>query len=224
MARTRIKMCGITRREDAEKAVEAGADALGFVFYPHSPRYITADKAASIAAHLPPFVSMVGLFVNASVAEIIQVAEQGFLNILQLHGHESPGFCQQLTRKTAGVWPLIKAIPIATQEDLNAIKPYVTTQDKPSVHGVLLDTKVKNQYGGTGQTFDWTFIQAWTYPVPLILAGGLQPDNVATAIQQIRPYAVDVSSGIEQRPGEKSAEKIHSFVQQVWQADKKAER
>lgn len=222
MARTRIKMCGITRREDAEKAIEAGADALGFVFYPHSPRHITAEKAASIAAYLPPFISLVGLFVNASFADIIQTAERGFLHILQLHGHESPEFCQQLTQETGGAWPLIKAIQVATQEDLNAVKPY-TTQDKPAVHGILLDTKVKNQYGGTGQTFDWTLINAWPYPVPLILAGGLQPDNVATAIQQVRPYAVDVSSGIEQRPGEKSTEKIHSFVQQVWQADKKTE-
>ena len=219
MGGTRIKVCGITRRADAEAAVAAGADALGFVFYSGSSRYVTPPVAATIAAELPPFLTRVGLFVNASCGDIVQILALGFLNAIQLHGDESLLFCQQL-RAAVGRTPLIKAIRVAVGEDLHGLSQW-------PVQAILLDAKVDNHYGGTGQSFDWSLLSDWplrfadrAVPLPLILAGGLTPERVAGAVQQVRPYAVDVSSGVERAPGIKCAHKIDHFIQQVRQADR----
>lgn len=219
---TRIKVCGITRRQDAEAALVAGADALGFLFYPGSPRYITPAAAAAIATDLPPFLTLVGLFVNASHADIMQTLALGFLNSVQLHGDESPAYCQHLRDQTGGGVrnpAILKAIRVATAQDLHGL-------DHWPVQAILLDAKVESQYGGTGQSFDWSLLHSWphlfptkTTPLPMILAGGLTPDTVGTAVRQVRPYAVDVSSGVEISPGIKCADKINKFIQQVRQAD-----
>ncbi|MEO5363510.1 MAG: phosphoribosylanthranilate isomerase [Magnetococcus sp. DMHC-8] len=222
MGRTRVKVCGITRREDAEAAEAAGADALGFVFYAGSSRYVAPEVAAAIAATIPPFLTRVGLFVNASCAEIVQTVALGFLHTIQLHGNETPAFCQQLCAElgTTGPLPtLIKAVRVATRTDLHALSCW-------PVQAILLDAKVDNRYGGTGRSFDWSLLADWPRllpgegaAMPWILAGGLTPDNVAAAIRQVRPYAVDVSSGVEQAPGRKSAEQMMRFIQQVRVAD-----
>ncbi|MBF0161244.1 MAG: phosphoribosylanthranilate isomerase [Magnetococcales bacterium] len=218
MGKTRIKVCGITRLEDAEAAVAAGADALGFVFYAGSSRHVTPPLAAAMAVALPPFVTRVGLFVNAPAADIMQIWAMGFLHAIQLHGDESPHFCQQLRAAIGGV-PLIKAIRVAVAEDLRGLSQW-------PVQAILLDAKVGNQYGGTGHAFDWSLLHRWPHlfaehatPLPLILAGGLTPERVASAVQQVRPYAVDVSSGVEKGPGIKCPQKIKQFIQQVQQAD-----
>lgn len=221
-AQTRIKICGITRREDAEAAWTAGADALGFLFYPGSPRYITPAAAAAMAMDLPPFLTLVGLFVNASHADILQTVALGFLNSIQLHGDESPAYCQHLRDQTGGgvrTPSIIKAIRVATAQDLHALSQW-------PVQAILLDAKVGSQYGGTGKSFDWSLLHPWpslfptkAAPLPMVLAGGLTPDTVGRAVRQVRPYAVDVSSGVEQSPGIKCADKINSFIQQVRQAD-----
>lgn len=235
MGRTRVKMCGITRREDAIAAVAAGADALGFVFYPGSSRYVTPEVAAMIVAGLPPFLTRVGLFVNASHAEILQTVALNFLDAIQLHGDETPAFCQQLSLEMGKGIQVIKALRIATQQDLHEVRPYCgTQQDKNNsyhptatqeamrpVQALLLDAKVGTRYGGTGQSFDWSLLGKWhSSTVPLILAGGLHADNVATAIHQTQPYAVDVSSGLETTPGQKSVEKMTRFMREVQQADR----
>lgn len=213
MNQTRIKICGITRREDASVAVALGADALGFVFYSGSPRYVTPEIAAAIVADLPPFLSVVGLFVNALHADILKTLALGFLNAVQLHGDETPAFCRKLLQDAGKPLHLIKAVRVATQEDLKKVEPYGR-----SVR--LLDAKVAGQYGGTGQSLDWSLLKKWRCDAPLILAGGLHPGNVAMAIRQVQPYAVDVSSGVETEPGKKSAEKIDQFIQQVRQTDR----
>lgn len=226
MSKTRIKICGITRYEDAKVAVAAGADALGFVFYPGSLRYVTPDKAAAIAVDMPPFLSHVGLFVNSSLADVLHIVGLGFLNVIQLHGDETPEFCRDLLQQTDRPLQVIKAVRLATKEDLQKTLQYCATQDnglagqqRAVVQALLLDAKVENQYGGTGQQFDWSLLKMWHSTTPLILAGGLHSDNVAMAIHLVRPYAVDVSSGVETEPGCKSAERINRFIQQVQQAD-----
>ena len=222
MGKTRIKVCGITRWEDAEVAAAAGADALGFVFYPGSSRYVTPERAAEMAERLPPFLIRVGLFVNASCAEIVQTVAMGFLNCVQLHGDETPAFCRQLRADmgaSSRLPTLIKAVRVATQADLQAVAQW-------PVQAILLDAKVDNRYGGTGHSFDWSLLEGWPRlfpgeqtPLPLILAGGLTPETVAMAVRRVRPYAVDVSSGVESAPGIKSADKVRRFIQQVRQAD-----
>ncbi|MEO5340376.1 MAG: phosphoribosylanthranilate isomerase [Magnetococcus sp. MYC-9] len=218
MGATRIKVCGITRTRDAEAAAEAGVDALGFVFYPGSPRYVSPAGAAAISGRLPPFLTRVGLFVNASLDEIRRTVELGFLHALQLHGDESTGFCRQL-RSAVGGLPIIKALRVGVCEDLHAVAQW-------PVQAVLLDAKVSNQYGGTGHSFDWSLLDAWPQRfvegeavLPMVLAGGLTPESVALAVAQVQPYAVDVSSGVESAPGIKCIHKIRAFVQQVRQTD-----
>ncbi|MBC8228174.1 phosphoribosylanthranilate isomerase [bacterium] len=196
---TKVKICGITNLDDALAAVEFGADAIGFVFVPNTPRYIESAKAAEIIARLPPFVTTVGLFVNDSQEHIKQIANQCKLNVLQLHGQESPDFCLQFNRK------VIKAFRVKDQESLTVLPKY-------TVSAYLLDTYVKGTMGGTGVTFDWRLaLDAKKYG-PVILAGGLNPENVAKAIQQVRPYGVDVSSGVEAEPGKKDHGKIKDFI------------
>lgn len=205
MATTRVKICGITNIDDARYAVSAGADALGFVFYRNSPRYISPAAVAEIVAQLPPFVTTVGLFVNADSNEIQRTMKTAGLNIVQLHGDEPPEEC------AVSSYPVIKAIRVKNPESLNGV-------DRYAVAGLLLDAWNDSHYGGTGETFDWQLAKRLAAGLPLILAGGLTPDNVAAAITTVHPYAVDVSSGVESSPGNKDHDKIYQFIQQVRQA------
>lgn len=200
--RTRVKICGITRRQDAEFAVKMGADALGLVFYAPSPRAVTIAQAAEICRLLPPFVSVVGLFVNAEAADVKTTIEQVPLSLLQFHGDESPAFCEQFDR------PYMKAVRMQQPEDLqHAAEKYA------QANALLLDSFKAGVPGGTGQTFDWSMIT----PVDkaLILAGGLSAENVAAAIRQIRPYGVDISGGVESAKGIKDKEKMRKFMLEV---------
>ena len=213
--RTRVKMCGITRRYDAEAAIDAGADALGFVFYPPSPRSLSIEQAASICDNLPPFVSAVGLFVNASADEVNKVIDSVGLTLLQFHGDESAAFCEQFSL------PYIKAVRMAVSDDQSTQGEANTTADllaQMASHsqalGFLLDAFQQGVPGGTGHTFDWTHVPSQSTQ-RLILAGGLGAHNVATAIDKVKPFAVDVSSGIESAPGIKDAEKIIHFMREV---------
>ncbi|MDX1572535.1 MAG: phosphoribosylanthranilate isomerase [Methylophaga sp.] len=200
--RTRVKICGITRRQDAEFAIEMGADALGLVFYAASPRAVSIAQAAEICHGLPPFVSLVGLFVNAEAAEVNAALEQLPLDLLQFHGDESPEYCQQFAR------PYLKAVRMQQPEDLQ-----IAAENYQHANALLMDSFQAGVPGGTGQTFDWSMITSVNKP--LILAGGLSSENVATAIKQIRPYGVDVSGGVESAKGIKSNEKIRAFMQEV---------
>ena len=204
MATTRVKICGITNLEDAQCAVAAGADALGFVFYENSPRYVHPEKVGQIVSALPPFVTTVGLFVNADAEMIQQTMLTTGLNVVQLHGDESPEDC------ILNPYPVIKAVRVKGVESLTGIDNY-------HVSALLLDAWNDQQYGGTGESFDWQLAKKLTGRLPLILAGGLNPDNVAQAIQVVNPYAVDVSSGVEESPGRKDHNKIREFIQQVRQ-------
>jgi len=200
--RTRIKVCGITRLEDALAASALGVDAVGFVFYDKSPRYITPIKAAGIIRELPPFVSAVGLFVNPDQAYIDEVLAYCPLGVVQLHGDESPEFCEAQARR------VVKAIHVADADDLRQARRYACS--------VLLDTRAPaGVYGGTGKRFDWRLLEGFEHDYPLILAGGLNADNVREAMA-VRPwFALDVSSGIETAPGIKDHEKMAAFVAAV---------
>ncbi|MEJ5863330.1 phosphoribosylanthranilate isomerase [Pseudomonas farsensis] len=206
MSNVRSKICGITRIEDALAAVEAGADALGFVFYAKSPRAVDVRQARAIIAELPPFVTTVGLFVNASRCELNEILEVVPLDLLQFHGDETPADCEGYHR------PWIKALRVRPGDDLEAACRYYA-----GARGILLDTFVAGVPGGTGEAFDWSLVPA-TLSKPIILAGGLSASNVAQAIAQVRPYAVDVSGGVEQAKGIKDAAKIAAFMQAVKQA------
>lgn len=204
---TRVKICGITSVEDALAAARSGADAIGLVFYERSPRHVSIDLAAQLAAALPPFVSVVGLFVNAEAAFVREVLASVPLDMLQFHGDESPEFCAQFSR------PYLKAIRVKAGVDL--------LQCAARFHaakGLLLDAHVEGIAGGTGATFDWTLIPK-QLPLPVILSGGLDAENVAAAIKQVRPYAVDVSSGVEAGKGIKDAAKVAEFINEVKQID-----
>ncbi|RMO98488.1 N-anthranilate isomerase [Pseudomonas syringae pv. philadelphi] len=203
MSAVRSKICGITRIEDALAAVEAGADAIGLVFYPKSPRAVTIQQARGIIAALPPFVTTVGLFVNASRCELNETLEAVALDLLQFHGDETPEECDGYHR------PYIKALRVKAGDDIaQACRAY------RNARGVLLDTYVEGVPGGTGETFDWALIPD-DLDKPVILAGGLTSANVAQAIAQVRPYAVDVSGGVEKSKGIKDREKILAFMSAV---------
>jgi len=202
--RTRVKMCGITRMADAMQAAELGADALGFVFYEASPRHITPQDAAVIIRELPPFVSVVGLFVNASQQQIDAALQLCPLDVLQLHGDESPEFCAAQVRR------VIKAVPVREAGDIVRIADF----DCP----VLLDAKAPpGVYGGTGSSFDWELVRHVEHAHPLILAGGLDAANVNLAMAVRQWHALDVSSAVEVSPGIKDAEKMRLFMQAVTQ-------
>ena len=205
--RTRVKICGITRVEDAAAVVESGADALGLVFYPQSPRCIDIACAREIAVSVAPFVTVVGLFVNAAADTIQQVIAGVPLELLQFHGVEDNAIC-----KSFGL-PFIKSI--AMREGIDVLS---SMERYPDASGFLLDAWQPQSHGGGGETFDWQRVPD-SSPGPLILAGGLTPENVATAISTVRPYAVDVSSGVESRKGIKSAAKIAAFMQGVEDSD-----
>lgn len=206
MSDVRSKICGITRIEDALAAAEAGADAIGLVFYAKSPRAVSVQQARAIIAALPPFVTTVGLFVDASPCELGEILDAVPLDLLQFHGDETPVYCDGWRR------PYIKALRVKPGDDIGAqIDAYA------GARGVLLDTFVPGVPGGTGEAFDWSLVpQAASKPI--ILAGGLTPENVAAAIAQVRPYAVDVSGGVEASKGIKDGDKIKRFMQAVKQA------
>ncbi len=196
----RIKICGITRVEDALVAAEAGADAIGLVFYPPSPRAVSVDQARRIIAALPPFVTTVGLFVNAGRDELNRILDAVPLDLLQFHGDESPAECEGYGRR------YLKALRVQPGDDVLAgMARY------PGAAGILLDTFVAGVPGGTGETFDWTRVPAHSGR-PLVLAGGLTAENVRMAIAQARPYAVDVSGGVECSKGIKDAQKVRAFI------------
>jgi len=196
----RVKICGITRLQDLHDACNAGADALGFVFYEPSPRHVTIAAAAALVRELPPFVQSVGLFVNAEPAFIESVLQAVPLDLLQFHGDETPADCARFKR------PYIKAVRVNRETDL-----LKCAADYDSARGLLLDAYVAGVPGGTGERFDWSLIPA-NVPKPIILSGGLTPDNVAEAVQRVRPWAVDVSSGVEVSKGIKDAHKLAQFI------------
>lgn len=201
--RTRVKICGITRIEDAEAAARAGADAIGLVFDPASPRCVDLERARAIAQAVPPFVTVVGLFVDAAPERVREVLNWVGLDLLQFHGTESPEQCRQYARR------YIKAIRMRPEVDLlGEARRYADAA------GILLDSFVPGVSGGSGRTFDWTRVPR-DFGRPLILAGGLAPHNVAEAIRRVRPYAVDVSSGVERSPGVKDPDKIAAFLEAV---------
>ena len=196
----RVKICGITRLQDLHAACEAGADALGFVFYEKSPRHLTIAAAAALVRELPPFVQAVGLFVNAEPAFIESVLQDVPLDLLQFHGDETPADCARFGR------PFIKAVRVNRDTDL-----LKCAADFDAARGLLLDAFVPGVPGGTGERFDWSLIPV-NLPKPVILSGGLTPDNVAEAVRTVRPWAVDVSSGVEAAKGIKDAHKIAQFI------------
>lgn len=200
---TQIKICGITTREDAKMACDSGADAIGLVFYPPSPRYITIDQAIEVVNCLPPFTTSVALFVNAEREEIEHVLDNVAIDIIQFHGNESAEFCASFKR------PYIKALRMKDGLDL-----YSLQNEYASARGLLLDTYKKGVPGGTGETFNWEKVPH-DLTIPIILAGGLVADNVAQAIKVARPYAVDVSGGVEASKGKKDSQKIIQFMDNV---------
>ena len=204
--RTRIKICGITRLVDALEAVSCGVDALGFVFYKPSPRFVSIDQVQDIVKNMPAFVSKVGLFVDASTDEVLNILSQIDLEYLQFHGDENEAYCVQFSK------PYIKALRIKPDTDIvEIISKY------KSAAAILIDAWHPDLAGGTGETFDWTLLQGLPKEnIPaIILAGGLDPSNVNAAVHLLKPYAVDVSSGVEESPGIKLAEKIRNFVCEV---------
>lgn len=208
-ARTRIKICGITRIEDAHAAVAAGVDAIGLVFSPRSPRYLEIERARAIVDQLPPLVTVVGVFVNQTIEVVRETADRVRLHLLQLHGDESPAQCRRYGRS------YIKAVRMHDDVDLSAI-----AREFADCRGLLLDTYKPGIEGGTGETFSWNRIPA-AMTKPVLLAGGLDPANVGEAIEQVRPFAIDVSSGVEKSKGVKDARKIERLVKAVRAADRR---
>lgn len=196
----RVKICGITRLPDLQAACAAGADALGFVFYQKSPRHVSPETAAALLAAMPPFVQSVGLFVNADPAFVESVLKIAPLDLLQFHGDEAAADCARFGR------PWIKAVRVNPQTDL-----LECAADFEGARGLLLDAFVPGVPGGTGERFDWRLIPP-ALPLPVILSGGLTPDNVADAVRTVRPWAVDVSSGVEASKGVKDAHKVAQFI------------
>lgn len=198
----KVKICGITNQDDALLAVDAGADALGFVFYGPSPRNVAPDLAAGIIRRLPPFVQTVGLFVNESPSRINELADYCGLDIVQLHGDEPPEFCGAVRRR------VLKALRVRDLASLERMGSYV-------VSAILLDSWSPSAPGGTGQTFNWDIAASAAGNGRIVLAGGLTPGNVADAVRRVRPYGVDVSSGVERSPGRKDAGLVREFVRKA---------
>ncbi|MFC2994556.1 phosphoribosylanthranilate isomerase [Acinetobacter sichuanensis] len=209
--RTRAKICGITRIQDIQSAVQAGADAIGFVFFEPSPRYVSALQAQPLAQAIPPYVNIVGLFVNASAEEIAQVLKQVPLDIIQFHGDETPEQCQQIAQFNQRRW--YKAIQIKPDMENSEIIATIWQYQQAGASAMLLDAWHPELKGGTGHSFDWS--QFPKLDIPLILAGGLNPDNVEDAIHTTQAYAVDVSGGIEAAKGIKDQQLIEKFMQGV---------
>lgn len=206
--RTRIKVCGITRPADALQAVACGVDALGFIFAEKSRRRVDPDRARQIIATLPPFVDAVGVFVDADPARVKEIVAYCGLTVLQLHGRESVEYCRSMELR------VVKAFAVRTDTDSAEIESYAGV-----AAGYLFDTYHEKLAGGTGRTFDWSLLRKFTISRPLILAGGLNPDNVAGAIRQVSPFAVDLNSGVEIEPGLKDHALIEAAVRQVRKVD-----
>lgn len=205
--KTRIKICGITSRSDADMAVKAGTDAIGLVFYRNSPRYVEPEVARGIVDALPPFITTVGLFVDADEETIQQVLKQVPVELLQFHGHETAAFCRSFGK------PYLKAVRVREETDLHDLCNVYR-----SASGLLLDSYRKGVPGGTGARFNWDLIPA-QLALPVVLAGGLDAGNVADAIARVKPYAVDVSSGVEVSPGHKDKRAVEAFVRAVSDAN-----
>lgn len=199
-----VKICGITNLDDALAAVEAGADALGFNFYQRSPRFVKSDVVKRIVAQLPPFVTAVGVFVNEDVKIVRDWMDDCGLAIAQLHGDEAAAYCDLLGR------PVLKVIRLKDRGSLLALAEY---KGRVRVRGFVLDAFSPVSYGGTGQVADWDLAAEAASTASVILAGGLTPENVAEAIRKVRPYGVDVSSGVESRPGKKDHKKLRAFIE-----------
>ncbi len=204
---TRVKVCGITSAPDAAVAVEAGAHAVGFVFVPGTPRYLHVEAAERIVAELPPFVAAVGVFVDQALDEVLEIAARCRLHAVQLHGEEPEGFSLRIPH------PVIKAIRVRDRESLQPIATY-------PAQAFLLDSYVEGRAGGTGTAGPWSLAAEVARQARIILSGGLRPDNVEAAVRLVRPYAVDVSSGVEAHPGEKDPQKVREFVAAVRRADR----
>jgi phosphoribosylanthranilate isomerase len=200
----KIKICGITNVEDAEVAVRAGADALGFLMYRKSPRYVEPAMARSIVAGLPPFVLPIGVFVNEDASVVRTLMDECGFALAQLHGDESALYCQNLGR------PALKAMRLKDRGTFLALAEF---QGRANVRGFVIDAFSDQTYGGTGQTVDWTLVAEAARSTPILLAGGLTPSNVSEAIQVVRPYGVDVSSGVEKSPGKKDRAKVKAFIE-----------
>lgn len=201
----KIKICGLTNKVDALNAIALNVDALGFIFYEHSPRYISPEKVEEFILDLPPFINTIGVFVNASADHISNIVKRCKLNGIQLHGSEPPEFCLQFSV------PVIKAIPIRDLDDIKIIRKY-----KGCVNGILLDTKAENVHGGTGKTFDWGLaIAAKEYETPLILSGGINAKNIEKALKMVSPYGIDICSGVEKEPGIKDYNKMQELIETI---------
>ncbi len=206
--RTRVKICGITRTQDIKSVVDAGADAIGFVFFPPSPRNVSVELAQELVKQVPAYVQTVGLFVNASSDEILEVLKTVSLDVIQFHGDETPEQCQKIAKLTGRRW--YKAIQVKPDLDvISTIKQY----QQVGASAMLLDTWHPELKGGTGHSFDWS--QFPQLDIPLILAGGLKPENIENAIKTTRAYAVDVSGGVESAKGIKDQQLIEQFMQGV---------
>ena len=206
--RTRVKICGITRTQDIKSVVDAGADAIGFVFFPPSPRNVSVKLAEELVKHVPAYVQTVGLFVNASSEEILEVLKTVSLDVLQFHGDETPEQCQKIAKLTGRRW--YKAIQVKPDLDvISTIKQY----QQVGASAMLLDAWHPELKGGTGHSFDWS--QFPQLDIPLILAGGLKPENIENAIKTTKAYAVDVSGGVESAKGIKDQQLIEQFMQGV---------
>jgi phosphoribosylanthranilate isomerase len=204
MMRTRIKICGITDSETANAAIQAGASALGFIFFKKSPRYIEPEKARKIINSLPPFVDAVGVFVDEKIDLVKEIIQFCGLTVAQLHGSESPEYCSEISIR------VLKAIRVHDETDHSSMTPY-----QGVINGFLLDTWQPAQPGGTGKIFNWKIIEKLKGVAPLVIAGGLGPENVSELIQQIHPYAIDVNSGVETEPGKKSIKKINQLMVEI---------
>jgi phosphoribosylanthranilate isomerase len=217
MHRTRIKICGITREPDLRSAVELGADALGFVFYPKSPRYVTPRQAAALAAGLPPYVSSVALFVNPTLDQVQEVVRAAPVALIQFHGDETPEECSRIAAAVAR--PFVRAFRVKPDTGASDLLEYELAYRaaSPWFSGLLLDTYV-DAYGGAGKVFDWSLIPKELAP-RVVLSGGLSVQNATEAVARVRPYAVDISSGVEESKGIKDARKIAAFIAAVRVAD-----
>jgi len=204
MPPVKVKICGITRLDDALAAVRLGADALGFNFWPRSKRYLPPDRARAIVRRLPPFVTAVGVFVDPTRDEVLRALDASGVGVAQLHGDEPPALCASLPL------PVVKAVRLATSHDLAQLAAY-------DVQAFLLDAPSAG-YGGSGTTCDWSLAAAVARELPVVLAGGLSPDNVAEAVRTVRPWAVDVASGVESAPGVKDEERMRRFIEQAKEA------
>ncbi len=202
----KIKICGITNQEDADLAIHEGADALGFVFYRKSPRFVEPSVAKHIIKNIPPFVLPVGVFVNHDCATVKEVFDDCGLALAQLHGDESTGFIESLGR------PVLRALRLKDRSHFLALAEF---KGRMGVRGFVVDAFSEGEFGGTGKIADWSLAGEVAQSAPILLAGGLTPENVRDAIKQVHPYGVDVSSGVERSPGRKDPAKIRAFIQAV---------